>query len=61
MAREVGGKAVTCLGTEGKKESCMVEDSKRVGEGLDVGEGKFRAAGDWVVENIGGKGVVGWR
>ena len=46
MAREVGGKAVTCLGTEGKKESCMVEDSKRVGEGLDVGEGKFRAAGD---------------
>ena len=45
MAREVGGKAVTCLGTEGKKESCMVEDSKRVGEGIDVGEGKFRAVG----------------
>ena len=59
MAREVGGKAVTCLGTEGKKESCMVEDSKRVGEGLDVGEGKFCAAG--VVENIGGKGEVGWK
>ena len=42
----------------------MVEDSGAVGEGLGVGEGKFRIVGDWVVvegENIDVKGVVDWK
>ena len=41
----------------------MVEDSGAAGEGLGVGEGKFRIVDDWVVdgENIDGNGVVGWK
>ena len=64
LARKGEGTAVACLGTEGKKESWTVEDSGTVGEGLGVGEGKFRIVGDWVVvdgENIGVEGVVGWK
>ena len=42
---EEGGRAVARLGMEGKKESCIVDDSAGLGLGISVGEGKPRLDG----------------
>ena len=60
---EEGGTAVARLGMEGKKESCMVDDSAGLGLGISVGDGKPRLGGVTVVEaeKADGKGVVDWK
>ena len=60
---EERGKAVARLGMEGKKESCMVEDSAGLGLGISVGDGKPCLGGVTVVEGekADGKGAFDWK